>query len=52
METNAAGIAHEFSLYSMFLGADPIVKGVMILLVLASMVCWAIILEKTFRLSP
>ena len=50
METNAAGIAHDFSLYSMFLGADPIVKGVMILLALASVVCWAIILEKTFRL--
>ena len=47
---SAAGIAHDFSLYSMFLGADPIVKGVMILLALASVVCWAIILEKTFRL--
>lgn len=50
METTAAGVAHDFSLYSMYLGADPIVKGVMILLAVASVICWAIILEKWIRL--
>lgn len=50
METTLAGSAHDFSLYSMFMGADPIVKGVMGLLALASVICWAIILEKWLRL--
>ena len=49
MEQNVAAVAHDFSLYGMFMGADPIVKGVMILLVAASIICWAIILEKTVR---
>lgn len=34
------------TLSSMFFGADPIVKGVMLLLALASLVCWVIIFEK------
>ena len=50
METSPAAVVHDLSLYSMFLGADPIVKGVMILLALSSVICWAIILEKTYRL--
>lgn len=29
--------------------ADPIVKGVMLLLVLSSVACWAIVLEKSYR---
>ena len=41
---------HGFSIYGMFMAADPVVKGVMILLVLASVACWAIILEKVVRL--
>ncbi|WP_334146757.1 MotA/TolQ/ExbB proton channel family protein [Hyphomicrobium sp.] len=46
--TSAA--AHDFSFYSLVLQADPVVKAVMLLLVLASVACWAIILEKTIRL--
>ena len=32
------------------MGADPVVKGVMLLLVLASVATWAIIFEKMIRL--
>jgi biopolymer transport protein ExbB/TolQ len=44
----AAG--QDFSIYGMVMQADPIVKTVMGLLVLASVACWAIILEKAIRL--
>ena len=39
-------VVHSLSAIGLFLQADPVVKGVMILLVLASVACWAIILEK------
>ena len=39
------------TIQDMVLNADPIVKGVMLLLVLASVICWAIILEKAIRLA-
>jgi biopolymer transport protein TolQ len=42
--------AHDLSLLGLFLQADPLVKAVMILLFLASIVCWAIILDKTGRI--
>lgn len=38
----------DFSMWGMFMQADWIVKSVMILLVLASFWCWAIIFEKYF----
>lgn len=38
------------TLQNMVLHADPIVKVVMLLLALASVICWAIILEKAVRL--
>jgi biopolymer transport protein ExbB/TolQ len=47
--TVAAG--HDFSIYGLVLQADPIVKSVMLMLVIASVACWAIILEKMVRLS-
>jgi biopolymer transport protein TolQ len=55
METetlNAAGIAaaYDFSVWSLFVRADFIVKAVMILLIVASVWCWAIIFEKVKRL--
>lgn len=55
METetlNAAGIAaaYDFSIWSLFLRADFIVKAVMIALIVASIWCWAIIFEKVRRL--
>jgi biopolymer transport protein ExbB/TolQ len=42
--------AQDFSIYGMVMQADPIVKSVMALLVLASVACWAIIFEKAIRL--
>ena len=43
--------APDLSPVTLILHADPIVQGVMLLLLLASLACWAIILEKavTFR---
>jgi biopolymer transport protein TolQ len=35
---------------SLFLHADPVVKAIMVGLLLASLICWAIILEKSFLL--
>ncbi|MBB3017368.1 TolQ protein [Microvirga lupini] len=40
---------HDLSFMGLFLQADPIVKGVMILLVLASLGCWTIVVEKLMR---
>ena len=42
--------APDFSIYGLVINADPVVKGVLILLVLASVACWAVILEKVIRL--
>lgn len=42
--------AHDMSMLSLFLQADPIVKGVMLLLLFCSVICWAIIIEKVIRL--
>jgi biopolymer transport protein TolQ len=42
--------AANLTFYDLILNADPIVKGVMLILVLASVICWAIILEKAIRL--
>jgi biopolymer transport protein ExbB/TolQ len=51
LEPNVATVAaHDLSVQGMFMMADPIVKGVMILLVLASIICWAIVLEKVVRM--
>ena len=43
--------AHDFSFLGLFLQADPIVKGVMVLLVLASIACWTVVFEKMVRLA-
>ncbi|HZH12651.1 MAG TPA: MotA/TolQ/ExbB proton channel family protein [Microvirga sp.] len=43
--------SHDLSFISLFLQADLVVKGVMILLVLASLACWTIIVEKLLRLA-
>ena len=40
----------DYSIYGLVMGADPVVKGVMLLLVLASVATWAIIFEKMIRL--
>ena len=46
----AVQIAPDFSVYGLVMHADPVVKGVLIILVLASIACWAVILEKAVRL--
>ena len=40
----------DFSVWALFLRADPIVKGVIIMLIAASLWCWAIIFEKVLGL--
>lgn len=41
--------AHDHSIYGLVINADPVVQGVMLGLVIASVICWAIIFEKVFR---
>ncbi len=45
----AEAAAHDFSFLGLFLQADPIVKSVMLLLVVASIACWTVVFEKVFR---
>ncbi len=47
----AAPVAHDLSFVALFLQADPIVKGVMALLVLASLGTWTIIVERLLRIA-
>jgi biopolymer transport protein ExbB/TolQ len=42
---------HSFSIYELILNADIVVQGVIVLLVLASVACWAIMFEKFIRLG-
>lgn len=48
--TLAGSVSGELSAWELFLSADPIVKAVMIILVLASIWCWAIIFDKLIKL--
>ena len=53
MEPNQAvpiETVHDFSFLGLFLQADPIVKGVMILLVIASIACWTVVFDKAMRI--
>ena len=43
--------AQDFSFVGLFLQADPIVKGVMVVLVIASIACWTVVFEKVVRLA-
>lgn len=43
--------AHDLSMWGLFMMADPIVKVVMIMLVIASVWCWAIIIQKRGALA-
>lgn len=40
----------DFTLQSLFLHADPVVKAVMLLLLLASIAVWAVLIDRTIRL--
>ena len=42
--------AYDFSVWSLFLRADLIVKAVIVILILASIWCWAVIIEKSLWL--
>ncbi|MDA0720386.1 MAG: protein TolQ [Proteobacteria bacterium] len=42
-------VAHEFTMWALFASATIIVKLVMIMLILASIWCWAIIVDKTIQ---
>lgn len=46
-----AAHSHDFSVYGLIMSADPIVKGVMLILLFASITCWAVIFEKIIRLT-
>jgi biopolymer transport protein TolQ len=46
----SAAMAHDLSVWALFLQADWIVKAVMIMLLLASVWSWAIIFDKAIRL--
>jgi len=46
----AGSVTNDLSIWGLFLQADIIVKLVMVILVLASFWCWAIIFEKIIRL--
>jgi biopolymer transport protein TolQ len=48
---SALPAAHDLSLLGLFFQADPIVKAVMLLLLLASIVCWGIVFDKIVRLK-
>jgi len=51
MNEIASAAPHDMSFLGLFLQADAVVKGVMILLVLASIACWTIIIDKLVRLA-
>ncbi len=46
-----AAPAHDYSVWGLIMQADPAVKGVMVLLVLASVACWAITFEKIVKVA-
>lgn len=50
-QTAAAEGANHLSMMSLLLNADPVVQAVMLMLAVASVVCWAIIIEKAVRLA-
>jgi len=50
MVGNAAATGHEITILGLFWQADAVVKIVMMMLVVASVWCWAIIIEKLMRL--
>lgn len=41
----------DFSVWGMFIQADPIVKGVLIILAIASVWSWAVMIDKSFTLA-
>jgi biopolymer transport protein ExbB/TolQ len=50
-EIAVAAAAPDYTVWGLVMQADPVVKGVMLLLVLMSVMCWAIIFEKVIRIG-
>jgi biopolymer transport protein ExbB/TolQ len=50
-EIAIAAAAPDYSVWGLVMQADPVVKGVMLILVLASVATWAIIFEKIIRVG-
>lgn len=50
-EIAVTAAAPDYSVWGLVMQADPVVKGVMLLLVLASIACWAIVFEKIIRIT-
>ena len=48
---NPVPAPHDLSMLGLFLQADIVVKSVMVLLILASVACWAIMVEKVITLG-
>ena len=46
VEMTVTHASSDLSIWGLFMAADPFVKLVMLLLVLASVWCWAIVVEK------
>ncbi len=52
MVPNLAALqGHDLSIMGLFQHADPVVQAIMLILVVCSVACWAIIFEKAVRLS-
>ncbi len=52
VSTTADGqLGLDFSVWGMFMQADPIVKGVLVILAIASVWSWAVMIDKSFTLS-
>ncbi|NCT41616.1 MAG: protein TolQ [Alphaproteobacteria bacterium] len=49
--TTIATQMHDFSMFGLFIQADPIVKAVMLALIFASIWCWAVIIAKRSTLK-
>ncbi len=48
--TLAGSLDRDLSMWGLFFEADPVVKVVMLVLILASFWCWAVIFDKSFRM--
>src|SRR5688572_8783095 len=52
MDRNSPGAGSDsYSLTGLIVDADPVVQAVMLCLVLASIVCWAVIFEKVVQIG-
>jgi biopolymer transport protein TolQ len=51
MIETATALPADHSMWALFLQADSIVKGVMVLLLVASIACWTVVFDKLVRLA-